>query len=645
MFVRLRGTMLSDYESKDEDNHVPPEVLQGAYDVLSPLRGSTVLLHVVSERTGELLESRAVVSAISHSADSGGNPTLMAGFDCFIPGLSDLEGDVMAGRFRTLRLMLGDRVGVRLFEIKEQKDLPFTEPAEPRAEGEAHAQAVVNGLLDSAERLWPKPGSGIESVTISSGGRSVTMHADGRTERTAAADAEDNGDGQGEPVGIRVPLPLATYSELHQSQCGDDPRWVRDLLRVGGAVYFVDGPAADQPTGFLLEPTRAGSQPTGDCWTVGSIVSHEDTGEPFLVAQAVQFVPAEDGSGEQQRDPGDAPAIVCWNCEHADTLILDAVGLGKCLKQDGLTVELTRPACESFVLKGQVEAPEADAEGVDPFAEAKQVGEQPEPPAPDPDTGEFKVCGSCRNSYRVPKGDRVRCETTGRLRLASTPACSTDFTPIVAPVPPSPEHPSCPLCGTEHPESEACPQAAFRKDEGEKTLGDLLQATGSNCGECRHLKPRKSGGGHLVCMADSCTMHDGHCSSFLPQEESPAEEPAAAAETSGPEADAQDSPTIPTTVAELNARLRELGFTSIPNPKGQPEHNQLASPNGHLMIWTLTPVSVWSRPDVETAWQLTYNHLRLAELAPLAAQAESAWGLEELLPIAPYKPPAKGRMR
>ena len=41
-----------------------------------------------------------------------------------------------------------------------------------------------DGLHATAEVLRPEPGTGIDSVTLSSGGRSTTLHADGRTETT-----------------------------------------------------------------------------------------------------------------------------------------------------------------------------------------------------------------------------------------------------------------------------------------------------------------------------------------------------------------------------------------------------------------------------------------------------------------------------
>jgi hypothetical protein len=47
-------------------------------------------------------------------------------------------------------------------------------------------EKVIDRLLEpgAAESLRPKPGGSVESVSISSGGRSVTLRADGRTEST-----------------------------------------------------------------------------------------------------------------------------------------------------------------------------------------------------------------------------------------------------------------------------------------------------------------------------------------------------------------------------------------------------------------------------------------------------------------------------
>ncbi len=66
--------------------------------------------------------------------------------------------------------MAGEDVSVRIFEEEkpQQDQLPF-------------GQKAKEIVKEAIEQLRPKPGSGVESVTISSGGRSVTLDSDGGT--------------------------------------------------------------------------------------------------------------------------------------------------------------------------------------------------------------------------------------------------------------------------------------------------------------------------------------------------------------------------------------------------------------------------------------------------------------------------------
>jgi len=67
--------------------------------------------------------------------------------------------------------MVGEDVSVRIFEEDkpQQDELPFG----------AKAKDIVK---EAIEQLRPKPGSGVDSITLSSGGRSVTLNSDGSTE-------------------------------------------------------------------------------------------------------------------------------------------------------------------------------------------------------------------------------------------------------------------------------------------------------------------------------------------------------------------------------------------------------------------------------------------------------------------------------
>jgi len=66
--------------------------------------------------------------------------------------------------------MTGEDVSVRIFEEpKPQRgELPFSPTA----------KEIVK---EAIEQMRPKPGSGVDSVTLSSGGRSVTLNSDGST--------------------------------------------------------------------------------------------------------------------------------------------------------------------------------------------------------------------------------------------------------------------------------------------------------------------------------------------------------------------------------------------------------------------------------------------------------------------------------
>lgn len=66
---------------------------------------------------------------------------------------------------------------------RAQQDLFASQPPESRK--------ISDALMDAVESLRPEPGSGIESVTISSGGRSATLHARGSKREPAGAGAED----------------------------------------------------------------------------------------------------------------------------------------------------------------------------------------------------------------------------------------------------------------------------------------------------------------------------------------------------------------------------------------------------------------------------------------------------------------------
>ena len=96
------------------------------------------------------------------------------------PVVCELRRDLELGVMETWRTDTGELVATRVLEPHERNLELFPELDDEAAK--RAADRLADEIKRSAEALRPKRGSGIDSVSITSGGRGAKLNADGSTE-------------------------------------------------------------------------------------------------------------------------------------------------------------------------------------------------------------------------------------------------------------------------------------------------------------------------------------------------------------------------------------------------------------------------------------------------------------------------------